>query len=252
MRRIPAAIVRRIMNKLRPQPRPEMFALEPGEAAGLAAKATSELARLFLTHRGRAVRKKVHYLDIYDLYFSKYRGSDVRVLEIGVCEGGSLELWRNYFGADATIFGIDVDPVCVARVDAPNQVRIGAQGDAGFLRSVVDEMGAPDIVIDDGSHLGSDQRATFETVFPLLRDGGLYVIEDVNTSYWRAYGGGYGKGGTAIDLVRRLIDDLHAWYHDKPPATIARGWIGAIHVYDALILVEKAKAVRPGTIRVGD
>jgi hypothetical protein len=224
--------------------------MDPGCAADLAAKATLELPRLFLTHKGRAARKKVHYFDIYDSYFSKYRGTKVRILEIGVCEGGSLELWRDYLGPDATIFGIDVNPGCTTLVDAPNQVRIGSQQDAAFLRSVIEEMGAPDIVIDDGSHVGSDQRAAFETLFPLVREGGLYVIEDTNTSYWRAYGGGYGKPGTAVDLAKRLIDDLHGWYHTKPRATVARGWIKALHVYDALVLVEKAKASRPGTIRV--
>lgn len=242
---------RRIMDRLQPQPRPSMFAMNPEEAPALAASAGSELPRLFFTHQGRALRKKVHYLDIYDRYFSKYRGTGVRVLEIGVCEGGSLDLWRDYFGADATIVGIDVDPDCAMRVDERNCVRIGGQQDADFLRSVVDEMGTPDIVIDDGSHLGSDQCAAFETLFPLLREGGLYVIEDVNTSYWRAYAGGYGKRGTAVDLAKRLIDDLHAWYHHKPKATIASGWVKALHVYDALILVEKGKAVRPGSIRVG-
>jgi hypothetical protein len=251
MRKLLGGVGRRIMDRLRPQPRPAMFALDPAEAPALAARANGVLPQLFFTHRGRAMRKKVHYLDIYDRYFSRYRGRATTVLEIGVCEGGSLELWRKYFGPDATIFGIDVNPACTARADLPNQVRIGAQADAAFLRSVVEEMGPPDIVIDDGSHVGADQRASFATLFPLLAAGGLYVIEDVNTAYWRAYRGGYGTRGTAVDLAGALIDDLHGAYHDRPAATAARDWIGALHVYDALIVVEKERAVRPATLSVG-
>lgn len=209
-----------------------------------ARKGTSEISRLFFGHSGRLIDKWVHYLDLYDRHFSPFRGP-VKMLEIGVFEGGSLELWRKYFGPDATIYGIDINPACAGRVDSPNQVRIGSQDDQEFLRSVVDEMGGLDIVLDDGSHVAKHQLASFRTLFPLLRYGGIYAIEDLHTAYWNQYGGGHGRPGTAVELVKSLIDDMHRWWHDKGSAEI-----GAIHVYDSIVFIEKAKPERPQAVRV--
>ena len=230
----------------------DRFALAPSEAPRLAKETPGELAKLFFAHRGRTVHKKVHYLELYERHFSTFRGRALKMLEIGVNAGGSLDLWRQYFGSDATIFGIDIDPGCASHVDEPNQVRIGSQDDPHFLKSVIAEMGEPDIILDDGSHIGRHQKASFDILFPLLTDGGLYVIEDINTSYWDShYEGGYRRRGTAIELVKQMIDDLHGWYHDRPQKTPARDWIKGLHIYDAMVVIEKGRTTRPGHIRVG-
>jgi hypothetical protein len=142
-----ANLVRRIRDRLRGS-RPEptrAFEIPASEAPRLAAAHQGELAQLFFGQRGRTVHKKVHYLDVYERHFARFRGQPVRMLEIGVSEGGSLDLWRAYLGDSATIFGIDVDPACAAKAEPPNQVRIGSQADPAFLRAVVAEMGAPDM-----------------------------------------------------------------------------------------------------------
>lgn len=231
---------------------PKAFELPPEEKDRLSAAAGNGLGELFYAHRGRIVHKWIHYLDIYDRHFAAYRNSPVKMLEIGVFRGGSLELWRDYFGPEATIFGIDVDPRCSAYATPPNQVRIGSQDDAVFLRSVVDEMGAPDIVLDDGSHIGRHQRASFDTLFPLLKEGGLYVIEDLHSAYWPGFWeGGYRRKGTMIEVIKVMIDDMHAWYHTKAQTTPARDSVGAIHVYDSIVVIEKRKVERPSHIQVG-
>ena len=104
------------------------------------------------------------------------------MIEIGVFEGGSLDMWQRYLGADASIVGIDINPGCADRVDPPNVVHIGSQADRAFLEGVVAEFGAPELILDDGSHIARHQRASFEILFPLLQDGGLYIIEDTHTS----------------------------------------------------------------------
>ena len=210
-----------------------------------------ELARLFFSTDGRVVNKWVHYLPIYERYFASYREKPAKILEIGVNQGGSLDLWRRYFGPDATIFGIDINPRCAERVTAPNQVRIGSQADPDFLRRVVGEMGNPDIVLDDGSHRAQHQRTSFETLFPLLAEGGLYVIEDTHTAYWRRFGGGYRRRGTAIELAKRVVDDMHAWYHDHATTTDAHHSIGAVAFFDSLIVFEKRRHGQPINIQVG-
>jgi hypothetical protein len=213
----------------------------------------SLVQRLFLSHLGRSISKWTHYLPVYERYFSPFRErAALKFLEIGVLEGGSLELWRKYFGPEATIFGIDVNPACATRVSAPNQVRIGSQDDANFLTSVVGEMGGLDIVLDDGSHIGRHQRASFETLFPLLSYGGLYVIEDLHTSYWQGpHEGGYRKRGTGIEYLKQIIDDMHGWYHERATTTGAKESVGAMHIYDSIAIIEKSARQEPAHVRVG-
>lgn len=205
---------------------------------------TSELNDIFAAHDGRLIHKWTHYLDIYDRHLSNWRGKPVRMLEIGVAQGGSLELWRKYLGSQATLFGIDLDPGCASVVDAPNQVRIGSQDDPAFLRSVVDEMGGVDIVLDDGSHVGRHQWASFSCLWPMLSIGGLYIIEDLHSSYWLSHEGGYGRNSSGIGLIKQLVDDMHGWYNRKsklaPPNEI-----GAVYAYDSMVFVEKADRPRP-------
>jgi cephalosporin hydroxylase len=226
--------------------------IDPQQRSAFANQASGPLADLFFGHSGRVIHKWVHYLDIYERHFSPYRNTPFKMLEIGVSKGGSLEMWRQYFGDKATIFGIDINPACADRVTAPNQVRIGSQDDPEFLKKVVLEMGIPDIVLDDGSHIASHQQITFDVLFPLLKPGALYVIEDLHTSYWPAiYGGGHGRKKTAIGHVKQMIDDMHAWYHNSPEETPAKTEIGAIHMYDSIVFIEKVNKQQPGHLEVG-
>src|SRR5882757_8118386 len=103
---------------------------------------------MFRHHVGRRVDKWRHYFQIYDRHFDRFRGKRIRVLEIGVDHGGSLQIWKNYFGADATIVGLDIDPRCAEYAEDQIEVRIGNQADVALLKS----LGQFDIVIDDGSH----------------------------------------------------------------------------------------------------
>jgi cephalosporin hydroxylase len=217
--------------------------------ASLIDQTDSDLARAFFAHRGRPVFKWVHYLDLYERHFAHLRGTAFTMLEIGVSQGGSLELWREYFGDQAVICGIDIDPDCAAKVDPPNLVRIGSQDDPDFLRGVAAELGELDLVLDDGSHIGRHQQASFETLWPLVKPGGLYVIEDLHTSYWGpTFEGRYGRRGTGVELVKQLFDDMHGWYHDRGEQLAARDAIGAIHAYDSIVFIEKVRRPKPATI----
>jgi cephalosporin hydroxylase len=211
----------------------------------------TELGRLFFAHRGRIMQKWVHYLGLYDAYLAPFRSTPVRILEIGVNRGGSLQLWREYFGPKALIYGVDVNPECADLADPPTQVRIGSQADPAFLRSVIAEMGTPDIIIDDGSHVARHQQVSFETLFPLLAAGGIYVIEDMHTAYWRGeWEGGYKRRGTAIELVKQLIDDMHGWWHRRPSGLTNKEDLVAIHVHDSITFIEKGPREKPRHVRV--
>lgn len=226
------------------------FQLPSSDAVALLAAADSDIERIVYGTRGRLVHKWLHYLPIYDAHFSKFRGTDFRMLEIGVFKGGSLELWRSYFGDKATIVGVDIDPTCADVVDPPNIVRIGSQDDPEFLRAVNEEFGPFDLVLDDGSHFGRHQLTSFDVLFPLLKSGGHYVIEDLHTSYWRSFEGGYRQPGTAIELVKDVIDDMHSWYHGHDTTTPARDSIVGIHVYDSMTVMDKGVKEPPRNIKV--
>jgi len=211
----------------------------------------SEIGALYLGHRGRHVDKWAHYLGAYEEQLGPFRrgfpnrdGSlrPLRILEIGVYKGGSLQLWRRYFGAQASVWGIDADPACSAIDDPDLEIRIGSQQDRRFLEGVVDEMGGVDVVIDDGSHQADHQRASFEVLFPLLSEGGIYAVEDLHTSYWRRYGGGYRRPGTFIEFAKGIIDDMHLWYHDEPLESFfeAASAASRVTLYDSMVFVRKA------------
>ncbi len=227
------------------------FLIDPMEKVDLFSRPSDGFRKVFLAHHGRRAEKWVHYLDIYERYFAPYRNKPIKMLEIGVSAGGSLDIWRDYFGESATIFGIDINPECADRVTHPNQVRIGSQADPEFLRRVANELGEIDIVLDDGSHFGHHQRISFETLFPFLKDGGLYMIEDLHVSYLPGLPrGGYRRKGSGIEFIKDMIDDLHAWYHRKPTTTVAKEQIRAIHIYDSMVAIEKQRIPRPARVIV--
>ena len=201
---------------------------------------------MFWSNEGPVVHKWHHYLPIYDRYLTPWRGRPVRMLEIGVSRGGSMQLWRRFLGPDAVLFGIDIDPACAVFDGQSAQVRIGSQTDTGFLRRVIAEMGGVDIVLDDGSHASAHIRASLDVLFPLLSNGGLYLIEDLHACYWRGFGGGYRRRGSFIEVVKTMVDDMHHWYHTQGERIAATmGHLGAIHVYDSLVVLEKASVTPP-------
>ena len=210
-----------------------------------------DLAQIYASNEGASVHKWHHYIPLYDRYFSKFRGTAVRFLEIGVNHGGSLQLWRKYFGNDAKIFGIDINPDCARYDGQSGQVRIGSQADPEFLSEVVDEMGGVDLILDDGSHRMKHIEASLMALYPRLSPGGAYVIEDLHTAYFPKYGGGYRAKTSFFNLLRRMVDDMHHWYHRKGlrfPAM--EGAFAGFHIHDSMVVIEKEKVHRPVHSRV--
>ena len=210
------------------------------------------LEGIFWSNQGPIVHKWHHYLPIYERQFGSYRSKNLKFLEIGVSKGGSLAIWRKYFGPDAIIYGVDIDPTCMVSNGEHGQVRIGSQDDAKFLKSVVEEMGGVDIVLDDGSHFSKHIRASLETLFPLLSDGGIYMVEDLHTTYWKSHQGGYQKSNSFIGDIRQMYDDMHHWYHSKGQKVDATANnLSSMHLYDSIAVLEKNKVGRPQHSQVG-
>ena len=204
------------------------------------------LLDIFVENKDHLVHKWHHYIPLYEKYFSNFQDRQVRFLEIGVSQGGSLQMWRKYFGEKAIIYGIDIDPMCKKYNGLSGQVRIGSQTDERFLASVITEMGGIDIVLDDGSHRMEHIVATLKILFPKLNSPGIYLIEDLHTAYWRQYGGGFRSKGNFFNKVRDLIDDMHHWYHgvDLKEKLISDS-CDAIHIHDSIVVLEKNRVHRP-------
>jgi hypothetical protein len=117
------------------------------------------------------------YLRHYEEIFRPFRNRAITLWEIGVAQGASLALWREYF-PNAQIVGIDNNPQCKQYEGPRVQVAIGSQDDPEFLAGLSRDM-VPDIIIDDGSHRADHIQFSFDRLFPVLAAGGLYVIEDL-------------------------------------------------------------------------
>ena len=194
----------------------------------------------FLTNDARPVSKWKHYFPIYERFFRDFVYKSVTFVEIGVAAGGSLQMWKRYFGPHATIVGIDILPDCKAYEEDQIAVRIGPQQDVQFLQSVVDEFGPPDIVLDDGSHMMSHLLQTFEFLYPKMSKNGIYMIEDLHTAYWEEYEGGYRRMNTFIERCKGLLDELNADHTrgEFPPTEFTRTTL-AMHFYDSVAVFER-------------
>jgi len=205
-----------------------------------------DLAEIYATTRDFEVHKWHHYIPLYDRYLARYRGTPVRMLEIGVNKGGSLQMWRRFLGERAVLFGIDINPKCSAFDGLSGQVRIGSQDDPNFLIRVVEEMGGVDVVLDDGSHQKAHIEASLHKVFPMLEVHGIYLIEDLHAAYWSGCGGGFRAPENFYNSVRRMIDDMHNPYHSRDlQVPELAGAVTGIHVHDSLVAIDTGPVARP-------
>lgn len=212
------------------------------------------LLKIFETHSGGLLNKWQHYLDIYDEHFPHYRNGRTIIIEFGIAHGGSLELWRKYFGPEALIIGVDVNPEC-KKFEAENTpIYIGSQEDRIFLQDLKSKIPDVDILIDDGGHTMKQQITTFEVMFDKVKNGGLYVCEDTHTSYWKEYHGGYKKKNTFIEYSKNFVDSLHGWHFKKdgqPFTNNVTKNLRCIHFYDSVVILKKKKMEPPINIFKG-
>ena len=177
-------------------------------------QSSGPLYELFLAQGLGTVHKWHHYFDAYERHFSRFRGAPLRFLEIGVARGGSQALWRSYFGEEALLVGIDIDPACAALDGKHGVVRIGDQTDSDFLAEIEAEFGPFDIVLDDGGHTALQQITSFAALYPGMSPTGVYLCEDTHTALWEDFRD-HPEGDDFLELTSRIALGLNA-AHEAP------------------------------------
>lgn len=218
------------------------------------------LTELVARHQGKILDKWSSYLRIYEELFSPVRDEPVRLLEIGVQNGGSLELWAAYFRNAAEIVGCEIDAQRASLSFSSPNIRL-VIGDACrdvTVQEVLKGGSGFDVIIDDGSHRPGDVIAAFSRYFSHLKPGGRYVIEDLHSSYWCDYGGELEHPHSAISFLKLLVDvvNFDHWHLKAERSDILRKIrkrygvvfadadleaIASIQFYDSLCVVRKSE-----------
>jgi cephalosporin hydroxylase len=210
--------------------------------------------RWYFDHNdGRLIHKWLHYFPIYERHLARFRGRRVTMLEIGVSQGGSLQMWRHHLGRRARIVGIDIEPRVVELAERGIEIHVGDQADPAFLDALVARYGRFDIVLDDGSHLPQHQIASIEHLWPHVADDGVYIVEDLHTNYWPEYGSRRGDPASFMAWLHERVDDMHA-FHSRHDDFAPNEWtrtLDGVHVYDSVAVLDKALRPRPEHRKTG-
>ena len=198
----------------------------------------TSLQSLFENHTGRSVCKWVHYIEHYERHFARFVGKPVNILEIGVENGGSLQLWKRYFGQEATIVGVDIDKNRYFTEDQIT-VEIGDQTDLVFLKKIIDSYGSFDIIIDDGSHKQKDIKKTFEFLYHHLAYNGVYVIEDLHCAYFSSFQGGVAASNNFVQHLSKFVDDINFRYIREFFYNRKLVGLKSLCFYDSMAFIEK-------------
>ena len=153
--------------------------------------------------------RKHNYLNIYEKHLNHLHHQKINLLEIGVKKGHSLKMWCDYFH-NGMVYGIDITKAAFKYTNEKRiKVFLGDQSDAKFLTQLYNKIGKIDVIIDDGGHTMLQQQVSFQTLFPLLDSNGIYIIEDLHTSYHKEFRTNTKK--TTIDFLKDIVDDVMLW-----------------------------------------
>lgn len=169
------------------------------------------LLELYQSHTGKVSDTWALYLREYDRLFAPYREQAISLLEIGIQNGGSLEIWSQYFPNASTLIGCDINPDCgnLSFDDPRIAVVVGDATKPEVMANVLAQSAQFDLIIEDGSHISSDIVKAFALYFPALKSGGLFVAEDLHCSYWSEYEGGIYHPYSSMSFFKYIADMIN-------------------------------------------
>jgi hypothetical protein len=183
------------------------------------------------------------YFNAYEFVFNSYRGKPITFIEIGVFNGGSLHMWREYFGDAARIIGVDLNPIALELEKDGFEIYIGNQECSDFWLDLKGKVGDVDIILDDGGHKNGQQIATLYYGVDLIKDGGLIVIEDTHTSYFRRFGNP--SPFSFISYSKKIVDVINSRFqYVKSKKTKFYDCVWAVNYFESIVVfhIDKAKS----------
>jgi hypothetical protein len=178
--------------------------------------------------------KHTSYFEVYDEIFKKFKNQKITFVEIGVLNGGSLFMWRNYFGENARIIGIDLNPDARKWEAYGFEIYIGNQGDEEFWEETLTSIGNIDVILDDGGHTYKQQVVTVESVLNSVNDDGIIVIEDVQTSYLKGFGP---QKYSFIKYTKKLIDRINSRSGELVNLNGKKTIIWSIQTFESIVVL---------------
>jgi glycosyltransferase involved in cell wall biosynthesis len=169
------------------------------------------LDKIFSDHVGKVSDKWTIYVSEYERHFQEYRDRPVRLLEIGIQNGGSLEIWGKYFTRAKKLVGCDIDLSCkeLRFQNKKISVVVGNANSDQIEKQILAKSKNFELVVDDGSHRSSDIVRSFARYFRHVADGGLYIAEDLHCSYWQQFEGGIFHPLSSISFFKALTDIIN-------------------------------------------
>ncbi|MEU1339763.1 class I SAM-dependent methyltransferase [Streptomyces sp. NPDC090075] len=236
-------VLRRVKRRFSGRP-----PVKPPKPTGLDAISgdLNKLAQHFKTDKWGIHRYTQHY----QRHLGHLKNESFNLLEIGIGGynrpgqgGASLRMWKQFF-PKARIFGMDIQDKSFVDEERITTF-IGDQSDPTSLNTVADKIGDLDVIIDDGSHRSPHVLTTFATLFPRLKDGGIYIVEDTQSSYWPEWQGSEDleAAHTSMGMLKRLVDGLNyeEFVTENYQPTYTDLNIVGMHFYHNLVIIEKGR-----------
>jgi len=214
-------------------------------------------AEIFL-HLRQKTTKWSNYFAIYDELLGRYVGKEFVFVEIGVLNGGSLRMWREFFGKKARIIGIDINPVAKMMEQEGFEIFIGDQASPRFWTEFMEQVGPIDVLLDDGGHTNRQQIMTVKNCVAHIRDGGLLLVEDVHASYMASFGNP--SNYSFMNFAKKIADEMN---RRNPYVSVARSnvyahTVHAVTFFDSIVcfhvnreFCQRSRQVNVGTEEIG-
>ena len=189
------------------------------------------------------------YFQTYEELFSEYIGKEITFVEIGVLHGGSLLMWKEYFGPKARIIGVDLDPKAKELEKEGFEIFIGSQSDELFWKDFYSKIGKIDILLDDGGHVNDQQIITLNEAINNTNNNGTIVIEDVHTSYLKKFGNP--SSVSFINYSKHLIDVVNSRFPGVENRNEFKKKIYSVLFYNSMVAfkINSKKSIRSTIIK---
>ena len=206
----------------------------------------SQLFKHFKNSEYRSL-KHTNYFYVYDNLFKNFINKNKIFVEVGVSNGGSLFMWKNFFGPNARVIGIDFNPTAKKWEKYGFEIYIGNQADPEFWKSFYEKVGKIDILVDDGGHTNAQQIQTLHNSYNNINDGGIIVMEDVHTSYFKEFGNP--SAYSFINFSYNIVNKINNRFFDKRYNFNYQDRIHKVEFYESLVVFhidfEKCKKSEP-------